>query len=307
MKKYIYGIDVGGTSVKIGLFTVQGELVDKWSIKTDKSEKGKQVLHDIYNSIKNREVSLTEILGYGFGVPGPVADEIVFECVNIGWKNFDIKKEFGKLVHSDSIYVANDANAATLGETWKGAGKGYGDCAMLTLGTGVGGGIVSNSQIVSGGLGAAGEIGHLKVEFKDPAPCNCGGAGCLETYASATGIKRLYTKYMTESGIDMTDISPSAKTVMDLAQEGDEISVKTMNDVYHYLGYACHVLSVISNPDVIILGGGISRAGQYLLDNVYYHFNEYLYAPVKNTKIVLAELGNDAGIYGAAAMVVKHD
>lgn len=306
MNKYVYGIDIGGTSIKIGLFNLQGSLVDKWSIKTNKENHGISIVTDIYHTLNDREVDFNEILGFGFGVPGPVIEGIVVEAVNLGWKNYDLKTEFLKLVKTGFIYVTNDANAAALGETWKGAGKAYDNCAMMTLGTGVGGGVVSNSRIVDGGFGAAGEIGHLMVNHTDPVTCNCGGKGCLETHVSATGIKRLYKKYMEETGVDMSNVKPSAKVVMQIAKDGDEVAMKVMEEVFYYLGYACHMLSVITNPDVIIFGGGVSRAGNYLVDNVERYFKGYNYGPVKHTKIILAELGNDAGIYGAASLVVNN-
>jgi len=306
MKKYVFGIDVGGTSIKIGLFSLYGDLVETWSIRTNKKNSGGHIVHDIYMSIKKKGINFDEVLGYGFGVPGPVVDGIVVECVNLGWKNFDLKESFLSFVQSGLIYVENDANVATLGETWKGAGKAYENCAMITLGTGVGGGVVSNSRIVDGGFGAAGEIGHLKVDLSNLAPCNCGGKGCLETVASATGIKRLYKQYMEESGVDMSKVKPSAKRVMDIAKDGDPVAMKTMEDVFYYLGYACHVLSIVTNPDVIIFGGGVSKAGEYLTSNVYRYFTKFLFNPVKDTRLVLAELGNEAGMYGAAWLVVNN-
>lgn len=306
MNKYVYGIDIGGTSIKIGLFTLQGELVDKWNIQTNKENHGKSITNDIYQSLLAREIDFNEVLGFGFGVPGPVVDGIVVEAVNLGWKNYDLKTEFFKLSKTGFIYVTNDANAAALGETWKGAAMAYENAAMMTLGTGVGGGVVSNSRIVDGGFGAAGEIGHLKVNHTDPVACNCGGSGCLETHVSATGIKRLYKKYMEKSGVDMTGVKPSAKRVMDIAKKGDKVASEVMEEVFYYLGYACHVLSVITNPDVIIFGGGVSRAGDYLVDNVTRYFQSYNFNPVKHTKIILAELGNDAGMYGAASLVVNN-
>lgn len=306
MKKYVFGIDIGGTSVKVGLFNTYGDLVDKWEVKTDVSKHGENILKDIFTSISQREISLDEVLGYGFGVPGPVIGTTVVRCVNLGWENYDLKKHFQEFVDSGFIYVENDANVATLGETWKGAGKAYDHSAMITLGTGVGGGVVSNNRIVEGAFGSAGEFGHIRVVHEDGYLCNCGNHGCLETIASATGIKRVYSEIYEKTTGNPVPERPSAKRIMNEARDGDAISMEAFEKVCYYLGYACSIIAVTTNPAVIIFGGGVSRSGQFLLDNVDKYFRTMLFSPVAETKLVTATLGNDAGMYGAASLVINN-
>lgn len=308
MKKYIYGFDIGGTSVKIGLFNLTGDLLKRWEIDTNRADSGIHILHDIYQAIIDYNINLNEVLGYGFGVPGPVVDGIVIKCINIDWVNFDLVKKFGALVNNDLIFVENDANVAALGETVLGAGIGYKNSAMITVGTGVGGGIILDSKVVEGAHGAAGEIGHIKVSFDNPALCNCGGMGCLETVASATGIKRVFKemKESTDIYTSLKDIgNPSVKTIFDAAKNGDVLSIAVVDKISHYLGYACHILSAVSNPEIIIIGGGVSNAGSFFVNKIEEHFKEMVFSPAYNTLIVLATLGNDAGIYGAASLVIN--
>ena len=306
--KYIMGIDVGGTSVKIGQFKENLTLVDKWEIPTNKEEQGIKILEDIVQSIKSK-IDLEEILGYGFGVPGPVSGKVVIECVNLGWpSNYPLVDIVESLTGNANIYVENDANVATLGELSKGAAKEFHSAVMLTLGTGIGGGIVVNDAIISGANGAAGEFGHIQVERDHGFPCNCGSTGCLETVASASGIKSLYQKYKVEQpfkGVkDLLD--PSAKAIMDLAVKGDALASYTIDQVASYLGYASHLVAMSVNPEVIIFGGGVSKAGDFLLDKIREAYAMYPFKATKNMKFLLATLGNDAGIYGAAGLVKSH-
>ena len=308
MKKYIYGFDIGGTTVKIGLFSLNGKLIKKWEIRTNKSENGKHIITDIYDAIKNYHIPLEEIVGYGFGVPGPVVDGKIIQCVNLGWYSYDLKSEFSSLVNSDTIYIENDANVATLGETYRGAAKGYKNSALITIGTGVGGGFVVDSKIVNGVNGAAGELGHIKVKHHNGRLCNCGNEGCLETITSATGIKNEFKEMLatttTPSRLrDMDD--PSVKMIFDAAKEGDQLCIDVIDNITYYLGYLCHIISLTYNPNIIVIGGGVSKAGSFFIDRIKGHFDALLYKPVKETKIVKAELGNDAGIIGAASLVIK--
>lgn len=308
MKKYVYGIDIGGTSVKMGLFNELGSLLKKWEIKTDSSNQGKNVVTDIYNSIIKKTPNLDEIIGYGFGVPGPVVKNNIPLVVNLGWKDVDLKNELQDLLKNKNIQVANDANAATLGEAAYGAGKGKNDVAMLTLGTGVGGGIVVNGKIVEGTTGAAGEIGHLVVDSKFNIQCNCGLKGCLETVASATGIRNIYNKMrVTFNGISSLYSleRPSAKAIISAAKNDDILALNVVDEAARNIGYACCIIGVMTNPEIIVIGGGVSKAGEFLLKRVRAHFDEIAFSAIKNTKIVEATLGNEAGIYGAARMVVN--
>lgn len=308
MSKYLIGIDVGGTTVKIGKFTKTGMLISKYEIPTDTSDKGKNILFDIYKSFLDRKEDLEEIIGYGFGVPGPVTSNFIKVCVNLGWENYNVKEVFGSLVNNFNIYVNNDANVAALGELFNGSAKGKKDVVMMTLGTGLGGGIISNGKPVEGHLGAGGELGHMVVDLHNGRQCNCGNKGCLETIASATGIVREFKQLREElsipSNLDTLD-TITASNVMNAAKDNDRLALNAINNVAFYLGYACHIISVTTNPESIVIGGGVSRAGNFLLDKIIAEFQKYKFEAVTNTKIVFAELGNDAGMYGAALLVLN--
>jgi len=303
---HIIGIDIGGTSVKIGLFDTEGNMTKKWSIFTNKEDNGKYIMKEIYQSLINKKIDLEKVVGYGFGVPGPVVNGTVLQAVNIGWYNYDLALEFSQLVSNSNVHVGNDANVAALGEVFKGAAKGKKDIAMITLGTGIGGGIIIDGHSIEGVFGAGGELGHIVVEFDHPRQCNCGSLGCLETIASATGIKSEF-KELAHSGkyhTFLTNIDkPSAKKIFDAAMRGDELSNVVIDKVAYALGYACHMVSLVVNPEVIVFGGGVSRAGEFLFEKIRKEFKEYKFYAVQNTIIVGAELGNDAGMYGAAYMV----
>ena len=306
MKKYIFGIDIGGTSCKIGLFNLKGVLLKKWDIITNKGKDGKYILNDVFNSIHHQIPDLEDVYGYGFGVPGPVVNSKIIKCVNLGWENYDLVSIFSKLVNNKNIIVENDANVATLGETNYGAGIGFKNSAMITLGTGIGGGIIVDGCIINGAHGSAGEIGHLQVIKENGYLCNCGNHGCLETVASATGIKKLYIDLESKSNIDSLLKNKehiSAKMIIDAAKKGDLLAEEVVENFTYYLGFACNVLSIATNPDIIIIGGGVSKAGTYLLNKINHYFRKMMFTPVKKTKIVLASLGNDAGMYGAASLV----
>lgn len=308
MRKYVYGIDIGGTSIKMGLFNEKGRVLKKWEIKTDSSNQGKNIIDDIYKSIIKTTPNLDEVIGYGFGVPGPIVDNNASVVVNLGWKNVNIKNELKDRLKNDNIMVANDANVATLGEAAYGAGKGKKEVAMLTLGTGVGGGFVVNGKIIEGVNGAAGEIGHLLVDKNSSLKCNCGNYGCLETVASATGIRNLYLQmketYQGDSSLFKLS-KVSAKSIFDAAKNNDELAIKVVDEATSYIGYACCVIGIITNPEVIVIGGGVSKAGDLLINKIISSFKESAFESVLNTKIILATLGNDAGIFGAARMVIN--
>jgi len=308
MMKYIMGIDVGGTTVKIGQFKKDLTLVKNWEIATNKKNQGLEIIEDIVSSIKEH-VSLEEIIGYGFGVPGPVKDDVVIECVNIGWPNdYHLARICETLTGNSNIYVENDANVATLGELSKGSAKNYHSAVMLTLGTGIGGGVVVDDKVISGAHGASGEFGHIQIERQDGFPCNCGNTGCLETVASASGIKSLYHKYKLKDVFQNKDVlkDPSAKKIMNMAKEGDPLALYTIDQVASYLAYASHIISLSVNPEVIIFGGGVSKAGNFLIEKIRKEFAKYPFKATKNTKFLLASLGNDAGMVGAAGLVKSH-
>lgn len=313
MGKKCIGVDVGGTSVKIGLFEVTGELLHKWEVPTRKEEGGKYVIGDVAASIlktlEEKNIPLSEVAGAGMGVPGPVMpDGYVEVCVNLGWRDKYPEKELSQLLSGLPVKSGNDANVAALGEMWQGGGKGYDDIVMVTLGTGVGGGVIVDQKIIAGKHGLGGEIGHIHIRDEETEKCNCGGVGCVEQVASATGIAREARRKMaavdTPSSLRRFGDKISAKNVLDAAKEGDALALEVMEVVGHYLGLALAQISMVTDPEVFVIGGGVSRAGQFLIDTIYKHYDQY--TPISGNKsgIVLATLGNDAGIYGAARLIL---
>lgn len=320
MKKWVVGVDLGGTSIKIAFIDTLGTIITKWEIPTDNREAGKNITTDIAKTIEAKLVELgqtKEILyGVGMGAPGPVdyAKGIIYNTVNLAWEdNYPLSDKLGKEL-SLPVYIENDANCAALGEMWKGAGNGAKDIVCVTLGTGVGGGIITNGEIVQGISGSAGEIGHITSVPVNGAPCNCGKTGCLETVASATGIVRLATEKLhaqiNHEGLLMAIFQSqgkiAAKDVFDCGRKGDELSLEVIEEVAYYLGLALANLGNTLNPEKIVLGGGVSKAGEILLGKVQAYFDKYAFSRVKDsTKISIAILGNDAGILGAGWLVVN--
>ena len=312
MGKKCIGVDVGGTSVKLGIFDVDGVLLKKWEIPTRKEEQGKYVLDDIAASIretlKDENISMEEVVGVGIDVPGPVKKNGYVEvCVNLGWRDIYPAKELSARLDGIPAECGNDANAAALGEMWKGGGVGYRNMIMVTLGTGVGGGIIINGKILTGENGAGGEIGHMCVNLEETDTCGCGGHGCLEQYASATGISRLARKKMeheTRATI-LTKEDLSAKAVFDAVKEGDEVAIEVATEMGNYLGHAMADMAAVLDPAVFVIGGGVSKAGEVLLSFIEKPFMEKAFFANKNVKFKLATLGNDAGICGAAKLVLE--
>ncbi len=309
MKKYLFGVDIGGTSIKIGLFDLAGNLLEKWDIITNKSDLGEHILKDIADSILSKKEA-DDIFGIGFGVPGPVHKDIVLSCVNLGWALKNVKEEFYAIIQDRSIviHVSNDANVATAGELFAGIAKGYQNVVMFTLGTGIGGGIVLNGKVIDGMNGVAGEVGHIVVDFDHQFLCNCGKKGCLETVASATGIIRLaeYKLQHENTPSILRKLNHfSAKKVIDLAKEGDTLAMSVMSEAASYLAYLMAALTNTINPDIFVIGGGVSNAGQYLIDEIKKHYYQYVQPFITHTNFAIASLGNDAGIFGAAYMVKK--
>lgn len=310
MKKYCFGIDIGGTSVKCGLFSTDGDALDKWEIPTRTEDNGANILPDVADTISRKidekKLEKDEIAGIGIGVPGPVNEAGEVPCaVNLHWGYVDIAGDLGRMTGLP-VKAGNDANVAALGELWKGGGTGYHSLIMVTLGTGVGGGIIINDKIVAGSHGAGGEIGHAHVDDTITDPCNCGNYGCLEQVASATGIVRLAKEELAASGelSSLREGRLTAKRVWDAVKEGDALAIRVAERFGEYLGKTLAVLSTVSDPQVIVIGGGVSKAGQILLDYITGPFRKYAFSACRDTKFALAELGNDAGIYGAARMVL---
>lgn len=312
MKKYGFGVDIGGTTIKMGFFEMNGTLLDKWEIKTNTENSGENILSDVAKSIDNKlaqeGISKSDVQGVGVGVPGPVRSEgIVNRCVNLGWGVVNVSEKLGTLTGL-TVKVGNDANVAALGEMWQGGAKGSKDVIMVTLGTGVGGGIIVDGKIVAGANGAGGEIGHLTVNPDEIEACNCGQYGCLEQYTSATGIVRVANRKLAKSDEEtaLRDIHPlTAKDVFDEARKGDALAMELVDEVGEILGSNLSNIAVVVNPEVIVIGGGVSKAGAILIDTIAEHFKENAMYAVKDTRFELARLGNDAGIYGGVAMLVE--
>lgn len=311
MKKYGFGVDVGGTTVKMGFFETDGRLIDKWEITTDTADNGKAVLPDIAKAIDNKlaqeGISKSDVEGVGIGVPGPVrGDGVVNGCVNLGWGVINVAEELGRLTGL-TVKVGNDANVAALGEMWQGGARGSKDVIMVTLGTGVGGGIIVDGHVVAGFNGAGGEIGHVTVNNDEIEPCNCGQYGCLEQYASATGIVRMAKRKLAKTG-DETSLRNfaelTAKDIFDEAKNGDSVALGLVDELGEILGSALSNIACVTNPEVIVIGGGVSKAGQILLDTIGKHFKETSFHACRDTRFELASLGNDAGIYGSMQLVI---
>lgn len=310
MKKYCFGIDIGGTSVKCGLFDVKGEVLDKWEIKTRTEENGKNIIPDVAEAINlkisEKQLKKEEIAGVGIGVPGPVNEEGDILCaVNLHWGYVKLVEEMEKLIGLP-VKAGNDANVAALGEMWKGGGAGYHNVVLVTLGTGVGGGIIINGQIVTGSHGAGGEIGHVHVEDSMEEACNCGNKGCLEQVASATGIVRLANARLAADAEPsvLREGEVSAKSVFDAVKAGDKVAMEIAESFGKYLGSALSVIAGVVDPEVFVIGGGVSKAGDILLDYIRKNYKKYAFSACKEAVFALAELGNDAGIFGAAKMIL---
>ena len=308
--KYCFGVDIGGTTVKMGLFELEGKIVDKWEIPTRTENEGEAVLPDIAKSIEEKIQSMNinkeDIKGIGIGVPAPVSEDgIVPNTANLGWGYKEVTREAEELTGLP-VKTGNDANVAALGEMWLGAGKGQKNMIMVTLGTGVGGGVIVDGKAVAGSTGAAGEIGHLCVNYEETESCGCGNHGCLEQYASATGIARLARKRLAKNDDEtvLRNGEVSAKTVFDALKAGDKVAEEIVEEFGAYLGHAAANLAVVTNPSVFVIGGGVSKAGEILLGYVEKNFQEKAFFAHKETKFVLAELGNDAGICGEAKLII---
>jgi len=315
MGKYCFGVDLGGTTVKIGLFDTEGTVLDKWEIPTRKEDSGSKILPDIAQAvlgkIAERQIAKEDVTGVGIGVPGPVDDNgVVHMAVNLGWGIINVNEVLGGLLQLP-VRAGNDANVAALGEMWCGGGKGCSDMVLATLGTGVGGGIIVNGKMVTGATGAGGEIGHIHIKDDEPDACGCGGHGCLEQYASATGIARLANRKLAATTQDSVLRAAkergavSAKTVFDAVKNGDALACEIAEEFGDYLGKGLAAIACVVNPEVIVLGGGVSKAGEILCEYVAKYYKKYVFHGCSNAQFKLATLGNDAGIYGAAKLVLE--
>lgn len=317
MTNKILGIDLGGTSVKFAILTENGEIQQKWSIRTNILDEGSHIVPDIIESIKHRmalyEMTSEDFLGIGMGSPGAVNREngTVFGAYNLNWKQTIEIKQAIEAETGLPFFIDNDANVAALGEKWQGAGADDDNVVFVTLGTGVGGGVITDGNLVHGVAESGGELGHITVDPKDGFDCTCGKKGCLETVASATGVLNLTRKLsegyagdsqlktMVDDGAEIT-----SKQVFDLAKQGDDLAEMVVDEFSFYLGLACSHLGNILNPKFIVIGGGVSNAGEFLLEKVRKNFAQFTFPNVRETtKIKIAELGNDAGVIGASYLV----
>ena len=304
--KYGFGIDLGGTTVKIAYFDETGTMLDKWEIPTVTADGGKQILPDIAASVKAylafHQIPASHILGIGIGVPGAVNGKgVVNRCVNLGWGVFNIAEDLSKLT-GFPVKAGNDANVAALGEYWKGGGKGCDNMLFVTLGTGVGGGVVVDGNLLHGAHGSGAEIGHMLLNRDETLQCNCGKYGCVEQYCSATGIVRLAKRHLaaTDAPSSLRALeNMTCKDIFDAGKAGDKEALAILDQVYRYMGeFLGNVCSVV-DPEVVVIGGGVSKAGQVLLDGIVPYFKKYVFHAASGAQFALASLGNDAGAYGA--------
>jgi len=304
--KYGFGVDLGGTTVKLAFFEESGKLLTKWEIPTARDNGGQQILPDIAAAIEDyiakNNIDKTQLVGVGIGVPGPVLpDGTVNKCINLGWGVFNIEKTLSHLTGLP-VKAGNDATVAALGECWMGGGKGFDTLVFATLGTGVGGGIVVGGQVLHGTHGAAGEIGHMVLNRDETEQCGCGKRGCVEQYCSATGIVRMAKKHL-EAVCEASSLraleNMTCKDIFDAGAAGDKVALEVLEQVYRYLGEFLADVCCVTDPEVIVLGGGVSRAGQPLLEGAKKYYQKYVFHAASGAKFALASLFNDAGAYGA--------
>ena len=314
MKEYAFGIDLGGTTAKIGLFTTSGALLEKWEVATDTSNAGEHILENlaaaILGKMNEQGIQPEQVEGVGIGVPGPVLDSSIVPivCANLGgWGERNVSAQLSGLLNGLKVLVGNDANVAALGEIWMGAAKGAKNAVMVTLGTGVGGGVVVNGKVIDGVHGAGGEIGHITVNRHETATCGCGKHGCLEQYSSATGVVRCMKKLLDENPDTpcvLRGTEFAAKDVFDAARNGDPLAAREVDEMSDTLGMALANIASTVDPEAFLVGGGVARAGDVLFAPLNKHFQEYAFKSCRETPIKQASLGNDAGIYGAVRLIV---
>ena len=314
MKEYAFGIDLGGTTAKIGLFTTSGALLEKWEVATDTSHAGEHILENlaaaVLDKMKEKSIQPEQVEGVGIGVPGPVLDSSIVPivCANLGgWGERNVSAQLSGLLDGLKVLVGNDANVAALGEIWMGAAKGAKNAVMVTLGTGVGGGVVVNGKVIDGVHGAGGEIGHITVNRHETAVCGCGKRGCLEQYSSATGVVRCMKKLLDENPDTpcvLRGTEFAAKDVFDAARNGDALAAREVDEISDTLGMALANIASTVDPEAFLVGGGVARAGDVLFAPLNKHFQEYAFKSCRETPIKQASLGNDAGIYGAVRLIV---
>lgn len=311
--RYGFGVDLGGTTVKLAYFDGAGTLLDKWEIPTDTSDEGSRILPDIAASIRSyldaNGIPDKDILGIGIGVPGPVNSQGVVDCcVNLGWGRFNVEQALSSLT-GFPVRAGNDANLAALGECWKGSGHGCENMVMVTLGTGIGGGIIINGKPLYGARGAAGEIGNIVINRDEPELHTSGSRGCAEQYCSATGIVRLADRYLNSTAASsvLRQCDPlTCKAIFDAGNDGDPAALAVLEQFYSLLGEFLANLCDVLDPEAVVLGGGVSKAGQALLDGIRPHFLKHVFHAIRDVRFEIASLGNDAGAYGAFKLALNN-
>ena len=310
MSKYVFGVDVGGTTVKMGFFDSEGVVLDKWEIPTRTQNGGENILPDVAKSILDKMdekgISKEDVIGVGIGAPGPIdGNGVVYKAVNLGWGVFNIAETLTGLLGIPAK-AGNDANVAALGEMWKGGGQGYSSLVAVTLGTGIGGGVIVDGKLLTGYKGAGGEIGHVHIMDDEPETCGCGGHGCLEQYGSATGVVRLANRVLaaTEEASVLRNGEVSAKSVFDAVKAGDKVAIEIATQFGEILGKGLAIIASVLNPEIFVIGGGVSKAGEILFEYIKPAYQKYVFHGSSETEFALATLGNDAGIYGAAKLVL---
>lgn len=315
----ILAADIGGTTCKLGIFDDALSLLEKWEINTDISNEGKNILTNVHVSFRSRiekmGFKMEECHGVGLGMPGPVnfTNGILNGCINLNIEGESPVSSIFEEISGVKTIVDNDANVAALGEQFKGAGHGHSEVVMITLGTGVGGGVISDGKLIHGIGGSGGEIGHITVDFDERFQCNCGKKGCLETVASATGMVNLagfhYEKNFKDTVLatEIENRTVTSKSIVEAAIAGDKLGESVVEEAARYLAIAMSNISVITNPGYFIFGGGVSEAGNYLTDKIRKYYTPLTFPPAAgDMEIVMAELGNDAGMYGAARLVKQY-
>lgn len=309
MDTLYFGIDIGGTTTKLGAFTENGTLLDKWEIPTDSSGQGSHILPAVSAEVTRYVAGdLRRVAGVGVGVPGPVLrNGTVSRCVNLNWSHFNPARELSALLHGVPVFAGNDANVAAMGEYWQGSGQKAHSLVLVTLGTGVGSGIILDGKIVYGAHGLGGEVGHTLANPDEPLPCNCGHYGCLDQTASATGIARHAARLLaaddTPSTLRVLE-AITARDVFDAAKAGDAVALKAVELCMGFLARSLSMLTCVIDPELFIIGGGVSRAGLFLIDVLKRRYDAEATLTDTRADIVLATLGNDAGIYGAAKLAI---
>lgn len=311
MKQYGFGVDIGGTTCKLGMFSVEGELLEKWEIPTVTEHGGADILEHVALAIEGkmaqRAISPEMVLGIGLDTPGVIEKNgVVKQAANLGWEDYPAAQILGERMGM-KVRICNDANAAALGELWKGGGMGYSDMVMVTLGTGVGGAVILDGRILSGAHGIAGEIGHITVFPEETVRCACGKYGCLEQYASATGLVRVMRNLLERKNhktILKDTPELSAKMILDAAKRGDAVALDGLEILGKSLGITLAAVAETVDPEVFVVGGGVSKAGEILLEVTKKYYVQEVLPAGRETKFALAQLGNDAGMYGSMKLLL---